>query len=87
MIRVLFFASLREAVGACACELPLQGGSARPFGLEALMSELKSRLAADAYAALIAENVRIAVNQELVDGAVTLKAGDEVAFLPPVTGG
>ena len=87
MIRVLFFASLREAVGASECELPMQGGSTRPFGLEALMSELKTRLAAGAYAALTGEHVRIAVNQELVAGACTLKAGDEVAFLPPVTGG
>lgn len=85
MIRVLFFASLREAVGLAQCEVA--SGAGQPLGLEALMAELKSRLAADAYAALAAENVRIAVNRELTDGAVALKAGDEVAFLPPVTGG
>ena len=40
------------------------------------------------YAALTAENVRIAVNQEFIDGeAAELRSGDEVAFLPPVTGG
>ena len=87
MIRVLFFASLREAVGVSHCELAVPAGTGRPFGLQALMAELQSRLAAGAYAALVAENVRIAVNQELVDGSVTLRAGDEVAFLPPVTGG
>ena len=87
MIRVLFFASLREAVGVSQCELAVPAGTGRPFGLQALMAELKSRLATGAYAALVAENVRIAVNQELVDGSVTLRAGDEVAFLPPVTGG
>ena len=89
MIRVLFFASLREAVGRSEYEIPLSPGadSVPAFGLEALMAELRRRLTAGAYAALIAENVRIAVNRELVDGAVTLQAGDEVAFLPPVTGG
>ena len=33
------------------------------------------------------ENVRIAVNQSLISGECALAAGDEVAFLPPVTGG
>lgn len=89
MIRVLFFASLREAVGRSEYELqlPPEAHGVSPFGLDALMAELRRGLAAGAYAALIAENVRIAVNRELVDGAVTLQAGDEVAFLPPVTGG
>lgn len=57
--------------------------------LNALLAALKPALGADGYAALTAENVRIAVNQEFVEGAarVELKPGDEVAFLPPVTGG
>ena len=87
MIRVLFFASLREAMGRSGFELPLQPDGGSAFGLDGLMAELKGRLGGDACAALMAENVRIAVNRELVEGAVTLKAGDEVAFLPPVTGG
>lgn len=31
--------------------------------------------------------VRIAVNQTLVSGAVPLSPGDEIAFLPPMSGG
>ncbi len=31
--------------------------------------------------------IRVAVNQEVVDGNITLQDGDEVAFLPPVMGG
>ncbi|HZF18370.1 MAG TPA: MoaD/ThiS family protein, partial [Burkholderiales bacterium] len=31
--------------------------------------------------------VRAAVNQEMAQAAATIKAGDEVAFFPPVTGG
>ncbi|MGB1686261.1 MAG: MoaD/ThiS family protein [Pseudomonadales bacterium] len=37
--------------------------------------------------ALTAENVRVAVNQELVKGNPRVKPGDEIAFFPPVTGG
>ena len=89
MIRVLFFASLREAVGRSEIEIPLPDRSVGGpgYGLERLMAELRCRLDGSAYGALVAENVRIAVNREMVEGAVTLKAGDEVAFLPPVTGG
>ena len=89
MIRVLFFASLREAVGRSECEIPAPEASAGApgHGLEALMAELRGRLDEAAYQALAAENVRVAVNRELVEGAVALKPGDEVAFLPPVTGG
>lgn len=31
--------------------------------------------------------VRIAVNQTLVHDVVTISAGDEIAFLPPMSGG
>jgi len=33
------------------------------------------------------DNVLIAVNMDYVDGKTRIKAGDEVAFFPPVTGG
>ena len=88
MIRVLFFASLREAVGMDAWTYS-EDSAGSPPRLSTLLAALKPALGADGYAALTAENVRIAVNQEFVDGAaqVDLKPGDEVAFLPPVTGG
>ena len=34
-----------------------------------------------------AENVKVAVNQALISGPIVLTDGDEIAFLPPVTGG
>ena len=88
MIRVLFFASLREAVGMDAWTHPLDGADS-PLRLSSLLAALKPVLNPAGYAALTAENVRVAVNQEFVDGAarIDLKSGDEVAFLPPVTGG
>jgi molybdopterin synthase sulfur carrier subunit len=33
------------------------------------------------------KNVRAAVNQDMVQPTAAVKAGDEVAFFPPVTGG
>jgi molybdopterin synthase sulfur carrier subunit len=82
-LRILFFASLRDAVGIA--ELTL---AAPPAGtLQSLWPELLDRLGADAVAELQAENVRIAVNQALTSGPLGFVAGDEIAFLPPVTGG
>lgn len=86
MIRVLFFASLREQVGASECALPAapEGGT---LSLDGVMAELQARLGAKACGALAAQGVRVAINWELAEGAVQVRAGDELAFLPPVTGG
>ncbi len=87
MIHVLFFASLREAVGLDGWQCPLPEGVAC-MDFDALLAALRRRLDAAGYAALTAENVRVAVNQEFIDSHATmLRADDEVAFLPPVTGG
>ncbi len=78
---VLFFASLREVVG-------VERITVDATSLAALMNELKARFTPEAYEELTAENVRIALNQELVNGDPgQLQGGDEIAFLPPVTGG
>ena len=82
-VDVRFFASLREAagVGSLTVELPERAG------FDALISALETRLDAPALTALRAENVRLARNQELVVPPFELSNGDELAFLPPVTGG
>ena len=82
-VRVLFFASLRDAVGVDQLNLPLPN----PVNLEALLGLLAAELEDSALVALRAENVRLAVNQELTTGPVLVRPGDEVAFMPPVTGG
>lgn len=84
MIAVRFFASLRDAVGTAEVSL---AAPTLPPDLDALLGVLRERLDGDAYAAITAAAVRIAVNQTLVEGNTALAAGDEVAFLPPVTGG
>ncbi len=79
-VKVMFFASLREDVGVS--ELQLEAADTQE-----LMQTLGAQLSAEAMLALAQDNVRMAINQQLIEGTVRLQQGDEVAFLPPVTGG
>ena len=65
-------------------EIQLEAGN-----LAELMTSIQTHLTTDAIKALTAENVRIAVNQSLLDSGINpvFADGDEIAFLPPVTGG
>ena len=83
-VKVVLFASIREAVGEGELRIDELAESAK---LSTLVALLCDRFGEAAREALTAENVRIAVNQELVHEDVVLNAGDEVAFFPPVTGG
>ena len=81
MIRVRFFALVRELVGCASLEL--EAGVAS-------VGELRAGLASrgDKWAlALESGSVLMAVNQTLQDEACPIVDGDEVAFFPPVTGG
>lgn len=79
-VRVLFFASFRDAAGVPRCELELQAG-ARLGDARAALGErfpaLRSRL----------EHVRFAVDQEFASADAPLRDGSEVAVIPPVSGG
>ena len=79
-VRVLFFASLREEVGCGEVQVDA-------CDTNDLLERLALQLSPQAMLALSQDNVRIAVNQQLIEGNVALADGDEVAFLPPVTGG
>ena len=62
---------------------------ALPAGV-ATVGGLRDLLAArgEPWAALApTKNLRVAVNQQMVGFDTPVKAGDEVAFFPPVTGG
>ncbi|MDO9094602.1 MAG: molybdopterin converting factor subunit 1 [Rubrivivax sp.] len=81
-IRVRYFASLREALGADEnIDMPEAGTVAE---LRNLLLALGGR-----HAEVLARGraVRTALNQTLCDEATALSEGDEVAFFPPVTGG
>lgn len=81
-ITVRYFASIREALGTGSEALDT---SATTVG--ALREELMARSAAAAQALAQGKAVRMALNQDMCQGDTPLKAGDEVAFFPPVTGG
>jgi molybdopterin synthase sulfur carrier subunit len=79
---VLFFASVRERLGV--------GEIAPPVSLadtDALRHWLAEQGGTAWREVLEQPNLICAVNQEVVHGNCRLRAGDEVAFYPPVTGG
>lgn len=82
VVTVRFFGSLREATGRGAMELNVE--DARISGVRARLAGL---LRDEAWQALSGQGVRVCVNQTIVRDDVGLRSGDEVAFLPPVTGG
>jgi len=83
MLRVLFFASIRERLGRREAALAFDAAGATITGLVArLESELPG-----CSGVLLAEKTIVAVNREVVTRAQALRDGDEVAFYPPVTGG
>ena len=75
VLKVLLFASLRERAGWAERSLPFTPGvsTAREVWNQLDLGPL--------------EGISIAVNQELVGADQPLQAGDELAFLPPFTGG
>jgi sulfur-carrier protein len=83
-VRVLYFASVREKLGRDAEELELPADVSTIAGLR---THLRSRGGAWAEALAESRLLRTALNQEMAQPAAPIKAGDEVAFFPPVTGG
>ena len=83
-VRVLYFASVREKLGKDAEEVELPAGVATIAGLR---SHLRGRGGAWAEALADTRLLRTAVNLDMSQPTATIKAGDEVAFFPPVTGG
>jgi molybdopterin converting factor subunit 1 len=79
-VRVLFFGQLKEIVGAAEQEAELSDGARVQDLFERYgrrfpeLAEFRSSIAAS-------------VNQEYAEWRAQLKSGDEVAFLPPVSGG
>jgi molybdopterin synthase sulfur carrier subunit len=83
-LKILYFASVREKVGKDAEEIDVPAGVAT---VAALRSHLRS--CGGNYEQAFAEKalLRAAVNQDMAQPSARIKAGDEVAFFPPVTGG
>jgi molybdopterin synthase sulfur carrier subunit len=83
-VKVLYFAALREQLGTSGEEIELPSGVGT---VAALRSHLRGRGGAWELALADGKLVRMAVNQDMAQPAASIKAGDEVAFFPPVTGG
>ena len=82
--KILYFASLREKLGCDAEEIELPPGVST---VAALRAHLRSRGGAWSDALAEGKLLRAAVNQDMAPPTAPVKAGDEVAFFPPVTGG
>jgi molybdopterin converting factor subunit 1 len=83
-LTILYFAWLRERVGASEEQIALPAG-VRTVG--DLIAWLAERSPGHASAFANRRTVRCAVNQEFADPGARVGPGDEVAFFPPVTGG
>mmetsp|Transcript_22641 Transcript_22641/g.37856 ORF Transcript_22641/g.37856 Transcript_22641/m.37856 type:complete len:82 (+) Transcript_22641:314-559(+) len=79
-LNVLFFAKAREIVGQPRIELVLADDADTTSMLSAVMEQFP-QLAA------MLDKIVIAVNQEYLQGTMALKDGDEIAFIPPISGG
>lgn len=84
VVRLLYFAWLRERLGRAEEEVSL------PQGVDtvgALLEWLRERGAP--YADVLTEpsRIRSAVNQDFASAASRIAADDEIALFPPITGG
>lgn len=80
MIRVLFFASLRDVAGTSQVELQPQGQQSA----EEVFARLLKRFPA---LAAYKPSLLVAVNEEYAQWQQPVADGDEIAFFPPVSGG
>ncbi|MDF4709157.1 molybdopterin synthase sulfur carrier subunit [Vibrio parahaemolyticus] len=85
MIKVLFFAQTRELVGINSVDLDDQFDTVE--AVRAHLVEAGAEKAGKWDLALEPGKLLAAVNQSIVPLDTQVKAGDEVAFFPPVTGG
>ncbi len=78
-VTVRLFAGLRQRAGAPSLDVEVpEDGS---------VADLLSALEATPVGGLPARSFIVAVNREYAGGDVTVRAGDEVALIPPVSGG
>jgi molybdopterin synthase sulfur carrier subunit len=82
-VKVLYFAGLRDQLGKPGEDLDL----AAMTTVAGLRTQLMARGGAWQSALAQGKALRVAVNQEMAQPTTPVKAGDEVAFFPPVTGG
>ncbi len=78
-ITVLLFASYADALGASSLRVDLPA--------DATVADVLARLRARPGAERLPPSPLVAVNQRYATAASVVRAGDEVAVIPPVAGG
>jgi MoaE-MoaD fusion protein len=76
---VLLFAGLAELAGRRDLQVPVAEGSLSVAALQARVLELQPGLAGRSF--------RVAVNRRYAQPTDAVRPGDEVALIPPVSGG
>lgn len=84
MIKILYFARIKEALGLAQEAVSLPEEVSDVSGLTTWLrqrgNQWQSELAPG-------KALRVAVNQAMAGMDATIKDGDEIAYFPPVTGG
>ena len=81
-ITIRFFAHLKDIAGVALLSLPLEQDCSLAHiiaQLEETMPSLKTEISG--------VSIQIAVNQEFMGREAIIHSGDEIAFLPPFSGG
>lgn len=77
-ISVLLFAQAREIVGESQVDLTVPDG----IDVAGLLKQFVSR-----FTGLVGLDMKVAVNSEYTENSQVLHDGDEVAIIPPISGG
>ncbi len=81
MIKVVFFAQLREQLGCCEVHVSADNQT---------VASVRNKLVnehAEWKDYLLSDNLLISINHTMVKATAHVHSGDELAFFPPVTGG
>ncbi|HEX3572003.1 MAG TPA: molybdopterin converting factor subunit 1 [Acidobacteriaceae bacterium] len=82
-VKVLYFGVLKDLLGMATDDLELSEGST----VAALLRILQQRTSNLRMDAKVWQSLAVAVNREYSSADAVLRDGDEVALLPPVSGG
>ena len=82
-VELLYFGVLKELAGGVGEAVELPEGAV----VEELLSVLRDRSSNQGMNDAVWKSLAVAVNREYAGAGVVLREGDEVALLPPVSGG
>jgi len=87
-LRLVYLARLREAFGTPGEAMPLgDPGGSTVVTVATVLDALRARGGTWSHELAAGRAFRVAVNHEMASPATPVRAGDELAIFPPVTGG